>query len=58
MAAPGFRLLTAVYFVAGGIVSATHHYWSNPDTVKRIVSALLALALWPLVLVGIDLHIH
>lgn len=56
--APGFGLLTVVYLVAGGIVSATHHYWSNPDTVKAIVSALLAVLLWPLILVGIDLHIH
>jgi hypothetical protein len=47
-----------VYLVAGGIVSATHHYWSNPDTVKTIGSALLATLLWPLVLLGINLHIH
>ena len=51
-------LLWVIYLVAGGIVSATHHYWSNLHAVKPIVSALLALLLWPLLLVGINLHIH
>ena len=51
-------LLWVIYLIAGGIVSATHHYWSNLHGVKPILSALLALLLWPLLLVGIDLHIH
>lgn len=55
---PGFSLLFVVYLVIGGIVSATHHYWSNVDTAKQIISALLALVLWPLILVGVNLHIH
>ena len=54
----GVGLLTLVYLVAGGIVAATHHYWSNLHTFKAIVSALLATVLWPLVLLGINLHIH
>lgn len=58
IAAPGIRLLAVVYLVAGGIVAASHHYWSNPDTVRRVASALLATILWPLVLLGINLHIH
>jgi len=58
VAAPGFSLLAVVYLVAGGLVAATHHYWSNPDTLKAIVSALLATILWPLILLGIDLHIR
>lgn len=53
-----FSLGAVIYLVAGGIISATHHYWRNLDTVKQIVSAVLALLLWPLLLVGIDLHIH
>jgi hypothetical protein len=51
-------LLFVVYLVAGAIVAATHHYWSNLDTAKAIGSALLATVLWPLVLLGINLHIH
>jgi hypothetical protein len=51
-------LLLFVYPMVGGIVAATHHYWSNIHTVKAVISALLATVLWPLLLVGINLHIH
>ena len=55
---PGVSVLVLVYLVAGGIVAATHHYWSQLNSVKHIVSALLATILWPLILVGVNLHIH
>jgi hypothetical protein len=57
-ARPGFSLLVVVYLVAGGIIAGTHHYWSNLHNIKQIVSALLATVLWPLILVGVNLHIH
>ena len=37
---------------------ATHHYWTNLHAAKPVVSAILATVLWPLLLVGINLHIH
>jgi hypothetical protein len=51
-------LIMLVYLVAGGIVAATHHYWSNLHTLKAVISAVLATILWPLLLVGVNLHIH
>ena len=57
-ARPGFSLLAVVYLVVGGIVSGTHHYWSQLHNLKQIASALLATVLWPLVLLGVNLHIH
>jgi hypothetical protein len=54
----GVSWLVVIYLVAGGIVAATHHYWSNLHTLKAIVSAVLATLLWPLLLVGVNLHIH
>jgi hypothetical protein len=54
----GFGLLTVLYLVAGGIIAATHHYWSNLHTWKPVVSAVLATILWPLLLLGINLHVH
>jgi hypothetical protein len=54
----GVSWLVVIYLVAGGIVSATHHYWSNLNTLKAIVSAVLATLLWPLLLVGVNLHIR
>jgi len=47
-----------IYLVAGGIVAATHHYWSNLHSVNAVVSALIATVLWPLILLGVNLHIH
>jgi hypothetical protein len=55
---PGFSLLVVVYLVAGGIVAGTHHYWSQLHNLKQIASALLATVLWPLILLGVNLHIH
>jgi hypothetical protein len=47
-----------IYLMVGGIVAATHEYWNDPDTAREIGSALLATLLWPLLLLGIDLHIR
>jgi hypothetical protein len=55
---PGVSVILLVYLVAGAIVAATHHYWSNLHSLKQIGSALLATVLWPLILLGINLHIH
>jgi hypothetical protein len=51
-------LLWVIYLIAGGIVSGTHNYWQHLHALKPIVSAILALLLWPLLLVGVNLHIH
>ena len=54
----GVSWLVVIYLVAGGIVAATHHYWSNLQSVKAVVSALIATVLWPLILLGVNLRIH
>jgi hypothetical protein len=47
-----------VYLIVGAIVAATHQYWSQLHTVKAWGSALLGTVLWPLILLGVNLHIH
>ncbi len=47
-----------IYLVVGAVVAATHDYFENIDTLKRFLSAVLAVVLWPLILIGIDLHVH
>jgi hypothetical protein len=54
----GVNWFVALYLIAGGIVAATHDYWSHIHGLKPVVSAVLATLLWPLLLVGINLHIH
>ena len=51
-------LILVAYLIVGVIVAGNHHYLSDLDTVRRVVSALLAIVLWPLVLFGVDLHIR
>ena len=51
------RLLYLIYLVVGLVVASTHHYLSNLDSIRRFLSAILAIVLWPLILLGIDLHI-
>jgi hypothetical protein len=52
------NFLGLVYLIIGVVIAATHDYFKNFDTVKRVISALLAVLLWPLVLLGVDLHIN
>ena len=54
----GLLWIAALYLIAGGIVAATHHYWAHLHTLRAWGSALLATVLWPLILLGINLHIH
>jgi hypothetical protein len=42
---------------SGVIVAAFRDYLENLDRLKPIISAILAVLLWPLVLIGVDLRI-
>ena len=57
-AAPRMNVLLLVYLVAGAIVASTHHYYAHLHTAKQYGSAALAVVFWPLLLLGINLHIH
>ena len=46
-----------IYIVIGVAIAASSDYFERLNTLRQILSALLAVALWPLVLLGIDLHI-
>jgi hypothetical protein len=52
------NLLLVVYLLAGAIIAATHHYYAQLHTARQIGSAVLAILLWPLLFLGINLHIH
>jgi hypothetical protein len=48
---------SVIYLIIGAILASSHHYLGHLDTLKPILSALLAIVLWPLLLLGINLHI-
>jgi hypothetical protein len=57
---PVFRrpgLLGMVYVIVGVALAASKDYFDTLGSVRALVSAVLAIVLWPLLLLGIDLHI-
>jgi len=51
-------LVSIAWLVIGVIVAAGHAYLVHLTAVMPILSAVLAILLWPLVLLGVNLHIH
>jgi hypothetical protein len=52
------NVVALVYLVIGVLVAVARDYFENLNNIKQIISALLAVLLWPLVLLGIELHIR
>ena len=50
-------LLLVVYLVIGVVVAYSENYLENIDRTKRLISAILAIVLWPLVLIGFDVRV-
>jgi hypothetical protein len=54
---PHFSLLGLIYIIIGVFIAWDRGY-IDEGLVERIVSALLAIFLWVLVLLGVDFHIN
>jgi hypothetical protein len=50
-------LVTLIYLVVGVVVARSHDYFAHLHGVSAIVSAILAVVLWPIVLFGANLHL-
>jgi hypothetical protein len=54
----GPGLLTIIYVFVGVFVAGDHNYVHH-GTLAQVVSAVLAILLWPLILIfDVNLHIH
>jgi membrane associated rhomboid family serine protease len=51
-------LFGVIYLAIGVAVAAAYDYFDRVDTSRRILSAVLAVVLWPLLFFGVDLHIN
>lgn len=51
------RLIAIIYLVIGVVVAAARNYFERLDSVKGIVSLLIAIVLWPIVVFDIDVRI-
>ena len=52
------NLASIVYAVFGVLVASQHDYYVHLTTVSRVVSAVVATVLWPLILFGANFHLH
>ena len=48
---------SVVWLIVGVLVASAHGYLAHVDQLRPIISALLAIILWPLLLLGINLHV-
>ncbi len=49
--------LLLIYLVIGVVVAYAEDYLGDVDRTKRLISAILAIVLWPLVLIGFDVKV-
>ncbi len=52
-----YRIFPVIYLVIGLLVAAQHNYFAHLDTAGHLLSAVLAVFLWPLLLLGISMAI-
>ena len=52
---PSFFVMA--WIVVGVVVAATNDYFDHLDTAGAIASAIVAIVLWPLLLLGFDIRI-
>jgi hypothetical protein len=52
------RLLVVAYVAIGLVVAAARDYLDDVDTARELLSAVIAVAIWPLVLLGFDVTIR
>ncbi len=53
----GSSIAAAIYLVLGLLVAVANNYFDHLTTFGRLLSALLAVVLWPLLLLGLDIRI-
>lgn len=50
--------LGAIYLIVGLIVAAAKDYFDNIETFKGVLEALIAIIIWPAVLLGVDINVR
>ncbi len=50
-------LVVVLWLVVGLIVAGREHYFDNLGSLGAILTAVLAVLLWPLILLGVKIHI-
>ncbi|HEX9236813.1 MAG TPA: hypothetical protein VF972_11100 [Actinomycetota bacterium] len=53
----GGSTLTLIWVIVGAFVAGHHNYLQHVHTLRAVVAGLLAMFLWPLVLLHVNLHL-
>jgi hypothetical protein len=51
-------LLPVIWIVVGVVVAAIYDYFDSLGTTGKVLSAIVAVLLWPLLLLGFDISIQ
>ena len=49
--------LGTIYLIVGVIVAAINDYFENLGTLRRVGEAVIAVFIWPLILLGVDVQL-
>jgi hypothetical protein len=50
--------MPVIYVVVGVLAAQDHHYFVHLKTQSQALSAVLAIILWPALLLGVNLHVQ
>ncbi|MGA2012469.1 MAG: hypothetical protein ABSH51_18345 [Solirubrobacteraceae bacterium] len=50
-------LASVAYVLLGVLIASQHGYYTDLGTVSQVLSAVVATVLWPLILLGANLHL-
>ena len=50
--------LGAIYLIVGLVVAAAKDYFDNIENFKGVLEALIAIIIWPAVLLGVDINVR
>jgi hypothetical protein len=53
----GVSIGGVIYLIIGVLVANSHGYFMTINTLPGLISAILAVLLWPLVILGASLHL-
>jgi hypothetical protein len=51
------RIVLVAYAIVGFLVANSHHYFAHLGRLRPLLSAVLAVLLWPLLLFGVNVRI-
>lgn len=52
-----FSIVGIIYIVIGVIMASNRGYLSDLGSISHLLSALVAIVLWPLLFLGVNLHL-